>query len=194
MATLKLGDRVSSMAFSLDGRLALIGSLDKTARLVDLGKYFDLERTTSYFRAHLAQILNHNISQYIGPTPPVIAPRGEKERDSAYRRRITAENGRCKTQVWEYREKQSTFPVWRHNQIVEYTFYSVFGTPVVKDVRHDATDGRAIVVISSNSALADGIERNLLLKENVLQQNAAAMKNVLGQGRPLFALPSRTAG
>lgn len=125
MATLKLGDGVRSMAFSLDGRLALIGSFDKTARLVDLGKYFDLERTASYFRARLAQILNHNISQYIGPlpTPPVIAPRGEEECDSAYRRRITAENGRYKTQVREYREKQSTFPFWRRNQIVEYTFW-----------------------------------------------------------------------
>ncbi|MBT5496975.1 MAG: WD40 repeat domain-containing protein [Alphaproteobacteria bacterium] len=190
MATLKLGDGVRSMAFSLDGRLALIGSFDKTARLVDLGKYFDLERTASYFRARLAQILNHNISQYIGPppTPPVIAPRGEEERDSAYRRRITAENGRYKTQVREYREKQSTFPVWRRNQIVEYTFYSVFGTPVVKDVRHDATDGRTVVVIGSNSALAGGIERNLLLKENVPQQNAAAMKNVLSQGTPFIRL------
>jgi len=178
------------MAFSLDGRLTLIGSFDKTARLVDLGKYSDLERTASYFRARLAQILNHNISQYIGPppTPPVIAPRGEEERDSAYRRRITAENGRYKTQVPEYREKQSTLPVWRRNQIVEYTVYSVFGTPVVKDVRHDVTDGRTIVIIGSNSALAGGTERNLLLKENVPQQNAAAMKNVLSQGTPFIRL------
>ena len=190
MATLKLGDGVRSMAFSLDGRLAHIGSFDKTARLVDFGKYSDLERTASYFRARLAQILNHIISQYIGPppTPPVIAPRGEEERDSAYRRRITAENGRYKTQVREYREKQLTFPVWRRNQIVEYTFYSVFGTPVVKDLRHDATDGRTIVVIGSNSALAGGIKRNLLLKENVPQQYAAAMKNVLSQGTPFIRL------
>jgi len=58
----------------------------------------------------------------------------------------------------------------------------------VKDVRHDATDGRTVVVIGSNSALAGGIERNFLLKGNVPQQNAAAMKNVLSQGTPFIRL------
>lgn len=190
MATISLGDGVRSIGFSPDGRLALIGSFDKTARVVDLGKFFDLGRTASYFRARLSQILNHNIAQYIGPppTPPVIAPRGEEERESAYRRRITAEKGRYKTLVREYAEKQATFPVWRRNQIVEYTFYSVFGTPVIKDVRHDTTDGRTAVIIGSSSALAGGMERTLLLKDAVPQQNADAMKAVLSQGVPFVRL------
>ena len=70
------------------------------------------------------------------------------------------------------------------NCIVEYAFYSVFGEPIVKDVRHDSTDGRTVVVIGSNSALAGGIDRNLLLKDSVPQENADAMKDILKQGVP----------
>ena len=43
-----LGDGLRSLAFSPNGRLALIGSFNKTARLVDLGKYFDLGRMAAY--------------------------------------------------------------------------------------------------------------------------------------------------
>ena len=190
MTTFELGDGVRSLGFSLDGRLALIGSFDKTARVVDLGKYFDMERTASYYRARLAQVLNHNITQYIGPppTPPVIAPRGDEERESAYRRRITADTGRYRTKLQEYGEKQATFPIWRRNQIVEYTFYSVFGNPIVKDIRHDATDGKTVAIIGSNSAVAGGMERHFVLSEAVPQQNAAAMKSVLAAGTPTIRL------
>ena len=186
LANIPLGDGVRSLAFSPDGRLALIGSFDKTARLVDHGKYFDLGRTAAYYRARLAQILNYNITQHIGPppTPPVIAPRGEEERESQYRRRVTAETGVYNAKLEEYAAKQATFPAWRRNQIVEYAFYSVFGEPIVKDVRHDSTDGRTVVVIGSNSALAGGIDRNLLLKDSVPQENADAMKDILKQGVP----------
>ena len=90
-----LGDGLRSLALSTDGRFALIGSFDKTARLVNLGKYFDLGRIAAYYRARLAQILNYNITQHIGPrpNPPVIAPCGEEERETQYRRRVTAETG-----------------------------------------------------------------------------------------------------
>lgn len=190
LTTIPLGDGVRSLAFSSDGRLALIGSFDKNARLIDLGKYFDLTRTAGYYRARLGQILDYNITEYIGPPPtaPTIAPRGEEERDSAYRRRLTAENGLYKTQLREYATKRNTFPVWRRNQIIEYTFYSVFGAPTIKDVRYDATDGRTIVVIGSTSALAGGIDRHLLLSESIPQANAAAMESVISKGTPRIRL------
>ena len=184
LANIPFGDGVHSLAFSHDGRLALIGSFDKTARLVDLGKYFDLGRIAAYYRARLAQILNYNITQHIGPqpNPPVIAPCGEEERETQYRRRVTAETGGYNAKLEEYAAKQATFPAWRRNQIVEYAFYSVFGEPIVKDVRHDSTDGHTVVVIGSNSALAGGFDRNLLLKDSVLQENADAMKDILKKG------------
>ena len=110
-----LADKLRSLAFSRDGRLAVIGSFDKTARLVVLGKYFDLGRIAAYYRARLAQILNYNITQHIGPppTPPVIAPCGEEERETQYRRRVTAETGVYNAKLEEYAAKQDTFPAWR---------------------------------------------------------------------------------
>ena len=193
LATVSLGDGVRSMAFSPDGRLALLGSFDKTARLIDLGKYFDLERTASYYRARLAQILNYNITQYIGPPPvaPMVEARGENERESEYRRRITAEKGLFQTKLREYEAKRATFPVWRRNQIIEYTFYSVFGAPTIKEARHDPADGRMVVVIGSTSALAGKIDRNLLLTESVPAENVAAMQTVLQEGTPHVRLTFR---
>ena len=110
-----LGDGLRSLAFSPNGRLALIGSFDKTARLVDLGKYFDLGRIAAYYRARLAQILNYNITQHIGPrpNPPVIAPCGEEKRETQYRRRVTAETGVYNAKLEEYAAKQVTIPAWR---------------------------------------------------------------------------------
>ena len=70
------------------------------------------------------------------------------------------------------------------NQIVEYAFYSVFGEPIVRNVRHDSTDGHTVVVIGSNSALAGGFDRNLILKDSVPQENADAMKGILEKGVP----------
>ena len=110
-----LGDGLRSLAFSPNGRLALRGSFDKTARLVDLGKYFDLGRITAYYRARLAQILNYNITQHIGPqpNPPAIAPRGEEERETQYCHRVTAETGVYNAKLEEHAAKQDTFPAWR---------------------------------------------------------------------------------
>lgn len=189
-ATFPHGDGVRAVAFSPDGRLALTGSFDKKARLFDLGRYFDLPRTAGYFRARFGQILDYNIAQYIGPPPvqPVIHPQGENERESAYRRRITAETALWVTKQKEYAEKRRTFPVWRRNQILEYAFYSVFGTPLVKDVKHDATDGKVVVVIGSSSAVAGGVDRHLVLEETVPPENAAAMKSVLMAGTPYVRL------
>lgn len=110
-----LGDGLRSLAFSPNGSLALRGSFDKTARLVDLGKYFDLGRIAAYYRARLAQILNYNITQHIGPrpNPPVIAPCGEEERETQYCHRVTAETGVYNAKLEEHAAKQDTFPAWR---------------------------------------------------------------------------------
>ena len=115
LANIPLGDGVRSLAFSPDGRLALIGFFDKTARLVDLGKYFDLGRMAAYYRARLAQILNYNITRRIVPprTPPVLAPCGEEERATQYRRRVKAETGVYNAKLEQYAAKRDTFPGWR---------------------------------------------------------------------------------
>ncbi len=189
-AILQHDDGIRSLAFSADGRLALTGSFDKKARLFDLGKHFDLERTAAYLRARFGQILDYNMVQYIGPPPirPKVDPRGPEERESAYLRRATAAKGLWVTRQCDYRKKRKTFPLWRRNQILEYAFYSVFGHPVIKDVRHDATDSRVVVVIGSNSPVAGGFERHFLLKVNVPQANAAAMTAVLRAGTPMMTL------
>ena len=70
------------------------------------------------------------------------------------------------------------------NQIVEYAFYLVLGEHNVQDVRHDSTDGRTVVVIGSNSALATGNDCNLILKDSLPQENADAMKGILEKGVP----------
>ncbi len=70
------------------------------------------------------------------------------------------------------------------NCIVEYAFYSVFGEPIVRNVRHASTDGHTVDVIGSNSALAGGFDRNLILKDSVPQENADAMKGILEKGVP----------
>ena len=70
------------------------------------------------------------------------------------------------------------------NCIVEYAFYSVFGEPIKKDVRHDSTDGRTVAVIGSNNALTTGNDCNLILKDSVPQENADAMKGILEKGVP----------
>ena len=82
---------------------------------MNLGKYFDLGRIAAYYRARLAQILNYNITQHIGPrpNPPVIAPCGEEKRETQYRRRVTAETGVYNAKLEEYAAKQVTIQAWR---------------------------------------------------------------------------------
>ena len=79
---------------------------------MDLGKYFNLGRMAAYYRARLAQILNYSITQHIGPprTPPVIAPCRKEERETQYRRRVTAETEIYNTKLEQYAAKQDTFP------------------------------------------------------------------------------------
>ena len=137
-----LGDGLHSLAFSPNGRLALRGSFDKTARLVDLGKYFDLGRMAAYYRARLAQILNYNITQHIGPppTPPGLRLRRRRTRISISPPRHGRD--RVYNAKQEYAAKQA-FPDWRVIRSLNTRSIRSLASPSQKRSAHP-TDGHRL--------------------------------------------------
>ena len=183
------GDGVRSIVFSKDGRLVLTGSFDKTARLFDLGAYFGVE-SAAFMKKRLDALLRYNVAHYAGAPPPtpIITPRGENENESTYARRITANKKKHERDLGKHAAKAQQFPVWRRNQIVEYAFFSVFGRPVIKSTRYDSSDSRFIVEIASDSPIAGGVTRNIVLDDPVPPDNVRPMKEAIEAGTPAIDL------
>ncbi len=184
------GDGVRAIAFSPDGRLALLGSFDKTARLVDLGPYFDVGRAAIRLKQRIETLVRYNTASYAGPPPQPIKvdPRGPDEEESAYARRVTAARVRYEQALRDYDAKRRQFPKWRLNQIVEYAFFSVFGKPVIESVRYDSADGRFVVEIGSDSAVAGRVRRHILIADPVPEEDIEPMQEALQNGRPVIEL------
>lgn len=124
--------------------------------------------------------------------PPTLV-KGEFEKSADFevrkgRARVEYENsvarhneeiGKLERRIAEYLAERSTLPQWQQNQIVEQSFFDVFGRAVVSNVRYEADTEAFFADLTSDRSSAKDFKRTIALRKAVPPAQARELKALL---------------